>query len=89
MITASLALLLLGVPAHSDEDEMPEIFPYRTHVENLDNGLKVVLIPMSSGGLVAYWTVVRTGSRDEVEYSDRLLSAMRHQFGGHAVKQED
>ncbi len=30
----------------------------------------------------------RIGSRDEIEYSDRLLSAMRHQFGGHAVKQE-
>ena len=30
----------------------------------------------------------RIGSRDEVEYSDRLLSAMRNQFGGHAVKQQ-
>ena len=30
----------------------------------------------------------RIGSRDEVEYSDRLLSAMRNQFGGHAIKQE-
>jgi 6-phosphogluconate dehydrogenase len=30
----------------------------------------------------------RIGSRDEVEYADRLLSAMRNQFGGHAVKQE-
>ena len=30
----------------------------------------------------------RIGSRDDVEYADRLLSAMRNQFGGHAVKQE-
>ncbi len=30
----------------------------------------------------------RIGSRDEVEYADRLLSAMRNQFGGHAVKAE-
>ncbi|MBT8198163.1 MAG: decarboxylating 6-phosphogluconate dehydrogenase [Acidimicrobiia bacterium] len=30
----------------------------------------------------------RIASRDEVEYSDRLVSAMRHQFGGHAVKTE-
>ena len=30
----------------------------------------------------------RIGSRDEVGYADRLLSAMRNQFGGHAVKQE-
>ncbi len=30
----------------------------------------------------------RIGSRDEVEYSHRLLSAMRNRFGGHAVKLE-
>jgi 6-phosphogluconate dehydrogenase len=30
----------------------------------------------------------RIGSRDEVEYSDRLLAAMRNQFGGHAIKRE-
>jgi 6-phosphogluconate dehydrogenase len=30
----------------------------------------------------------RIGSRDEVDYADRLLSAMRNQFGGHAIKQE-
>ncbi len=31
----------------------------------------------------------RIGSRDEVEYTDRLLSAMRNQFGGHAIKREE
>ena len=31
----------------------------------------------------------RIGSRDEVEFSDRVLSALRGQFGGHAVKQGD
>ena len=30
----------------------------------------------------------RIGSRDEVEFADRLLSAMRGQFGGHAVRRE-
>ena len=30
----------------------------------------------------------RIGSRDEVGYADRLLSAMRHEFGGHAIKLE-
>jgi len=29
----------------------------------------------------------RIGSRDEVEYADRLLSAMRNRFGGHAGKE--
>ena len=58
--------LLLALPAAGQPAE-PKIFPYETHVETLDNGLKVILIPMSSGGLVAYWTIVRTGARDEVE----------------------
>lgn len=43
------------------------IFPYKYTVEVLPNGLKVVLIPMESPGLVSYYSVVRTGSRDEVE----------------------
>ncbi|NNC92594.1 MAG: decarboxylating 6-phosphogluconate dehydrogenase [Acidimicrobiia bacterium] len=30
----------------------------------------------------------RIGSRDEIEFSDRVLSALRGQFGGHAVKKE-
>ena len=30
----------------------------------------------------------RIGSRDEVDYGDRLLSAMRSQFGGHAIRRE-
>ncbi len=63
-------LLLLGLlpalPVAAQQAET-EIFPYDTRVETLDNGLKVILVPMSSGGLVAYWTIVRTGARDEVE----------------------
>jgi len=31
----------------------------------------------------------RIGSRDDVEYADRLLSAMRNQFGGHDIKREE
>ena len=62
-VLASLALsaALLGTAAAES------IFPYETQVETLDNGLKCILIPMNSGGLVAYWTVVRTGARDEYE----------------------
>jgi zinc protease len=53
--------------AVADEETMPRIFPYDTHVETLENGLKVILVPMNSEGLVAYWSIVRTGSRDEYE----------------------
>lgn len=43
------------------------IFPYEYKQEVLPNGLKVIMIPMDSPGLVAYYSIVRTGSRDEVE----------------------
>ena len=42
-------------------------FPYKYQKEVLPNGLTVIMIPMESPGLVAYYSVVRTGSRDEVE----------------------
>ena len=44
-----------------------EVFPFKVQQQKLDNGLKVVVIPYDSPGTVAYYTVVRTGSRDEVE----------------------
>ncbi len=43
------------------------VFPYRVETHTLANGLKVILVPMPAEGLVAYYSVVRTGSRDEVE----------------------
>jgi 6-phosphogluconate dehydrogenase len=33
--------------------------------------------------------IQRLRSRDSESYADRLLAAMRNQFGGHAVKHED
>jgi zinc protease len=44
-----------------------KIFPYPSRTEVLPNGLTVILVPMASPGLVSYYSVVRTGSRDEVE----------------------
>ncbi|MBE0643887.1 MAG: insulinase family protein [Bacteroidetes bacterium] len=43
------------------------VFPYPWETHTLENGLRVVMIPMSSGGLMSYYSVVRTGSRDEYE----------------------
>jgi zinc protease len=42
-------------------------FPYAVHKKVLANGLQAIVVPMPSDGLVAYWSIVRTGSRDEVE----------------------
>ena len=57
-----LILATIGSAAMADS-----IFPYKARSTVLPNGLKVILIPMDSPGLVSYYSVVRTGSRDEVE----------------------
>ncbi len=44
-----------------------KIFPYEIKEHTLSNGLKVVIIPYNSPGVIAYYTVVRAGSRNEVE----------------------
>ena len=46
---------------------MPAIFPFPVERHTLPNGLQVLFVPMAANGLVSYWTIVRTGSRDEVE----------------------
>jgi zinc protease len=43
------------------------IIPYPTEVTALANGLKTIVMPMPSEGLVTFWSIVRTGSRDEYE----------------------
>ena len=55
-------------------------FPYQYRQETLPNGLKAIAIPMSSPGLVSYFTIVRTGSRDEVE--PRVGSPRHLRVGG-------
>src|SRR5512145_1913124 len=52
-------------------------FPYPIHESVLDNGLKVVVVPMDSPGLMAHYVVVRAGSRNEVEPG---LSGFAHFF---------
>jgi zinc protease len=64
---AILVALLCGAGALQGAADAGRIFPYETHIETLDNGLAVILVPMSSEGLVAYWSIVRTGARDEYE----------------------
>ncbi len=65
---SSLLILLPLLWSTTMADVPPnKVFPYPYRVETLDNGLKVILIPMSSKGLVSYYSVVRTGSRDEWE----------------------
>jgi len=44
-----------------------DAFPYKVYETRLANGLEVLAIPYDSPGTLAYVTLVRTGSRDEVE----------------------
>lgn len=42
-------------------------FPFPVELHTLPNGLRVGLVPYDSPGLVAYYTLMRVGSRNEVE----------------------
>jgi zinc protease len=70
-LTALLVCGVLGASAgaqvQQEEEAVNGIIPYPTHVSTLDNGLKVLMMPMPSNGVVTYWSIVRTGSRDEYE----------------------
>lgn len=67
-LVPALAVSLLALAtAGAGATEVEKTFPYPVHSTTLDNGLEVVVVPMSSDGLVAYWSIVRTGSRDEYE----------------------
>lgn len=45
----------------------PKVFPFHYTIDDLPNGLRLVTIPTGFPNIVAVYTVVRTGSRNEVE----------------------
>lgn len=60
LLIGILSLITALAPASS-------VFPYKYQETTLENGLKVILVPMKNSGLVSYYTVVEVGSMDEVE----------------------
>ena len=60
-----LAITLLSTTGGAQVPE--KIFPFPVSTFQLDNGLTVVGVEYDSPGIIAYYTVVRTGSRNEVE----------------------
>ena len=67
-VEALLVIMLLWTLSAGVGAQTPEkIFPFPVSVFQLDNGLQVVGVDYDSPGIVAYYTVVRTGSRNEVE----------------------
>jgi zinc protease len=66
LLVLALAIVVTGGLAAASDDAQ-RFFPYDHENYTLDNGFTSILIPMEGSGLVAYYTVVRTGSRDEWE----------------------
>ncbi len=68
-IGLSFALLAAPPPAAlaAAPTAAPTLLRHPLEVEHLDNGFTWVLVPFESPGVVAYFTLVRAGSRDEVE----------------------
>ncbi len=67
LIYFMLCLIPLALVLARGSDESNKIFPNPINQVVLDNGLNVISIPFDSPGIIAVWTVVRAGSRNEVE----------------------
>jgi len=67
----AVALTIGAGAASAQEDDVGReangIFPFPYETFDLENGLRVYLIQAGAPGQIAYVTMVRTGSRDEVE----------------------
>jgi zinc protease len=63
VVLSFFLLLIIPFMLHSSD-----IFPYNYKIEQLENGLKVVSIPLPENpNIIAYYTIVRSGSRNEIE----------------------
>jgi zinc protease len=70
MLPILIATMLAAAPKpHAKAAAEPAVkaFPFPIELHTLDNGLRVALIPYDSPGLAAYFTLMRVGSRNEVE----------------------
>ena len=66
IIALAVGLIILTNAALTADDS-GKVFPYKYDLNTLENGLQIITIPMPSNGIVSYYTLVRTGARDEFE----------------------
>jgi zinc protease len=64
LLSVLAALVAASAPAAPDSSKA---FPFPVEVHSLPNGLRVVFVEYDAPGLVAYYTLMRVGSRNEVE----------------------
>jgi zinc protease len=70
LATAALALPIVASAVEPPKPPPPArsgAFPFPVTEKTLPNGLQIYVVGFDSPGLVAYYSVVRTGSRNEVE----------------------
>ena len=63
----SLIIVLIIFSLSSGLSAQDKILPYPIHQHKLDNGLNIVTVQFDSPGIAAFYIVVRTGARNEVE----------------------
>ena len=79
-------LLDLTAATLGEDQELADIAPY---VSDSGEGRWTVAEAIEldvPAPVITHSLIARLRSRDEISFPDRLLSAMRNQFGGHAVK---
>ncbi len=64
LLSALCLLLFLSLPLVAQSSD---IFPFDYKIEELPNGFKIVSIPLPNPHIISYYTIVRSGSRNEVE----------------------
>ncbi len=72
-----VALACAGAGLLASSIAHAQVLPHAPVVDRLPNGLTVVTLPFDAPGIAAYFTLVRTGARDEVE---RGHSGFAHLF---------
>ena len=73
-LSALAAVLIVSTGAAAADQPL---FPYKIEKAVLDNGLTVLTVRCDTPGVLSYYTIVRTGSRNEVEPG---LSGFAHFF---------
>jgi zinc protease len=71
------AILACGLAGATRAAEQQPVFPFPIEKTVLDNGLTIITVPADTPGVISYYTIVRTGSRNEIEPG---LSGFAHFF---------
>jgi len=67
VLLAMSATILASAGQAGAAGKESKIFPFDYSIDDLDNGLRVIIVPLPYPDLVAFYAVVRAGSRNEVE----------------------